>query len=181
MKKLILAAIAVALGGASYAASCNWEIKSDWVSADGENPLTAQVYAFDALAYSLSSVSAALAKNDNSVLSSALAAGAVDSEGAFVFSGNGISDDGATPPYAKVYTILIAKDAGDNSYFYASDTKSVKLTDAVMAGQANFTWDEITTGAVGSSGWSAMAVPEPTSGLLLLFGMAGLALKRKRA
>ena len=30
-------------------------------------------------------------------------------------------------------------------------------------------------------GWVAAAVPEPTSGLLLLLGVAGLALKRKRA
>ena len=29
--------------------------------------------------------------------------------------------------------------------------------------------------------WKTMAVPEPTSGLLLLIGVAGLALKRKRA
>ena len=29
--------------------------------------------------------------------------------------------------------------------------------------------------------WQTVAVPEPTSGLLLLLGMAGLALKRKRA
>ena len=29
--------------------------------------------------------------------------------------------------------------------------------------------------------WSTAAVPEPTSGLLMLLGMAGLALKRKRA
>ena len=36
-----------------------------------------------------------------------------------------------------------------------------------------------TTGAFASSGWTA--APEPTSGLLLLLGVAGLALKRKRA
>ena len=36
--------------------------------------------------------------------------------------------------------------------------------------------------AGGGSGWSGGSpVPEPTSGLLLLLGMAGLALKRKRA
>jgi len=34
---------------------------------------------------------------------------------------------------------------------------------------------------VTQASWSTMAVPEPTSGLLLLLGMAGLALKRKRA
>ena len=33
----------------------------------------------------------------------------------------------------------------------------------------------------GATAWTAAAVPEPTSGLLLLLGMAGLALKRKRA
>ena len=33
----------------------------------------------------------------------------------------------------------------------------------------------------GQGGWYAAAVPEPTSGLLLLLGVAGLALKRKRA
>ena len=36
-----------------------------------------------------------------------------------------------------------------------------------------------TTGAFPSGGWTA--APEPTSGLLLLLGVAGLALKRKRA
>ena len=35
------------------------------------------------------------------------------------------------------------------------------------------------TGAFASTGWAA--APEPTSGLLLLLGVAGLALKRKRA
>ena len=37
-------------------------------------------------------------------------------------------------------------------------------------------------GGTGSStAWSTAAVPEPTSGLLMLLGMAGLALRRRRA
>ena len=37
-------------------------------------------------------------------------------------------------------------------------------------------------GGVGQAGaWTAATVPEPTSGLLLLFGVAGLALRRRRA
>ena len=35
--------------------------------------------------------------------------------------------------------------------------------------------------AIGKSDWQAYSVPEPTSGLLLLLGMAGLALRRKQA
>ena len=33
----------------------------------------------------------------------------------------------------------------------------------------------------GANDWTATPAPEPTSGLLVLLGMAGLALKRKRA
>ena len=181
MKKLMVAAAAALLGIAANAATCNWQVQCDWVSADGENPLEAQVYAFDALAYSLDTISAALANNDTSVLANALASGAVDGDGAFLFSGKNITDDGATPPYAKVYNILIANDSADKAFFYATDTLPVKLTDAVLAGKANFYWEEISTGDVGGAGWTAMAAPEPTSGLLLLLGVAGLALRRRRA
>ena len=33
----------------------------------------------------------------------------------------------------------------------------------------------------GVTGWTSASVPEPTSGLLMLVGLAGLALRRKRA
>ena len=181
MKKLVVAAAVMLLGVVANAASVNWTIKSDWVSADGENPLEVSVYAFDAIASSYDSISAALAKNDTSVLSGALVSGTVNDEGWFYFEGSGISDDGGTPyAVAKVYSILVAEKDG-SSYFYASDIKTQEMTDAVMASGALFAWDEINTGAVGGAGWTSMSVPEPTSGLLLLLGMAGLALRRKRA
>ena len=60
-------------------------------------------------------------------------------------------------------------DAAGNTY--QSETQSA-LAQAVGGGFATFE---------GLGTWTAAPVPEPTSGLLLLLGVAGLALKRKRA
>ena len=48
-----------------------------------------------------------------------------------------------------------------------------------VANIENFT--ATSKGIFAESGWTSSATPEPTSGLLLLLGVAGLALKRKRA
>ena len=63
------------------------------------------------------------------------------------------------------------------------------ITKDIMAmGNTYFAWADESANvfknatAFGSAGWyTTEAVPEPTSGLLMLLGMAGLALKRKRA
>ena len=61
-------------------------------------------------------------------------------------------------------------------------SKNWDLTSNVMSG----TWHtedmgDITFVAGEPSSWSTASVPEPTSGLLMLLGMAGLALRRRRA
>jgi len=55
-----------------------------------------------------------------------------------------------------------------------SDTTAIAQSGALFSDKAI-----ASDGAVGV--WTAATVPEPTSGLLLLLGVAGLALKRKRA
>jgi len=63
--------------------------------------------------------------------------------------------------------------------YSSGDESAVRVFSATSDG---VTWlaDDSTTRSAGTAGaWTA--VPEPTSGLLLLLGVAGLALRRKRA
>lgn len=67
---------------------------------------------------------------------------------------------------AIAHSILSYKDV--ESYIKASD-------------KLNTNWSAVNGGAFSHVTWSAGAVPEPTSGLLLLMGAALLGLRRKRA
>ena len=80
------------------------------------------------------------------------------------------------------YSVIVAeyKDATYGDMFMAT-TATVNTT-AAGAGSVATLFGGASTAAVGGvRNWQAAPIPEPTSGLLLLLGMAGLALKRKRA
>ena len=179
MNRIMMMAIAAVIAVSANAATYNWEASMDWASPDGNDDLVATAYVFDANAYAYATISAALAGGDTSVLGNALGSAGLTG-GAFSLSGSGLTDDGGTPPYASMYTVLLANEGGQD-YFYQFDYANVKVTDAVVAGGAVFSMSsDVITGAVGGAGWTA-AAPEPTSGLLMLLGMAGLALRRRRA
>ena len=85
--------------------------------------------------------------------------------------------------------------AGIGSYENTTKTFSMVLFDAATYGAATeFKYAEVPdvvfvtanktanfTTALSGASWTAVAVPEPTSGLLMLVGLAGLALRRRRA
>ena len=86
------------------------------------------------------------------------------------------------------YTMYFAILDGDNVYFSNEKTFTTTASETVantvsFANQNNgtttFSATAATAGFAGAGHWS-QAVPEPTSGLLMLLGLAGLALKRKR-
>ena len=101
--------------------------------------------------------------------------------GAININQTGLTGGTSTSP-ASYYGVIVYKDTISS----ASDS-SVDAYVKVVAKQVTFQDDGTVTLAglaTNVSTWSAVSassVPEPTSSLLLLLGMAGLALKRKRA
>lgn len=74
------------------------------------------------------------------------------------------------------YEFYFVLEDGDNTFTSAVVAKSAQATSTV-----NIAFGNMTSQTQNASNWSGSAVPEPTSGLLMLLGMAGLALRRRRA
>ena len=79
---------------------------------------------------------------------------------------------------------------GDTAYaailYVEGDNYMGNVATYTLTSDLNYSMSDLSTKIGGLStgaatAWSTAAVPEPTSGLLMLLGMAGLALRRRRA
>jgi len=181
MKKLIIAAAVVCVAAMSQAASVYWG--GAIATVDGTDTLPAGTQA--ALLFSDSAFSGAATTLDNWAVG-----GAADNGGSVVnlyalssgdsanwaFMGT-YSKDGSVDGY---YAVLVLNDAGDSASYY--DIGSISGTTGASSPtdmQINPSWTS--TEYLTSGGYTTAVAPEPTSGLMLLLGMAGLALRRRRA
>ena len=76
------------------------------------------------------------------------------------------------------YQVLVTNGDGDKASIYEFSISGTTATSSPQDKTLNASW---ASGEFLQQGGYTVAVPEPTSGLLMLVGLAGLALRRRRA
>ena len=184
MKKLIIAAAAMCAAVCANAAAANWKSSaSGMYNGTGSTADSAlysgAAYVFDAGVTSQSALFALIeAGTTIGSTTAGYVATATFDEGAY----GGLNfSNGEQGGGSYTYYFVVVDD--DKAYF--SNEKAVTANTTATGKNVGFGNQSGSsalpagTGFQGAGAWSS--VPEPTSGLLMLLGMAGLALKRKRA
>lgn len=187
MNKLLMAMSAVAMAFGLNAATVDWKYSINKAQGTEGYNSGYTVYLVNAEAWNAATISAAIF-SDTSVVydSTTFAAATGRSAGNMIFdtikSGTAtgtrslVIDSLAEGSTLGIYYVILNANADPNTYMAISDT----LTGRADTGEAKLGSNiSMTASAASSATWTA--VPEPTSGLLMLLGMAGLALRRRRA
>ena len=183
MKKLLAVGAALFVAVTASAASVSWSVTGITTPGSTSKASGYVAYLFDEATVSSSTIASAIAGGTFAdQISKALSTGTSNMSGAITKSGIGSYGASATtdsPEVRKFYTVLFAAGPADaaEKYIISADS-TVTFTSPTGSKAAAFV--NIVSNA--ASGWqNTSAVPEPTSGLLLLLGLAGIALKRKVA
>lgn len=189
MKKLMLAVAIVCAAAYAQAASVTWSSKNIYNGSESAGLVAdgSLAYVFGG-SYTTAAITAALngagANGINAWLagvtpkySTTVAGGKVaDTTGKIDPTTVGLTVDGtAQDLFLLVFNTSSVTD--DSKFFVTSANAEVAIS-----GNTLFMFGNLKNATTAEGGWgSSSSIPEPTSGLLLLLGMAGLALKRKCA
>ena len=186
MKKIMIALGVVALAAMTQAASVKWNSgtvkaanKADGTAGTANaTSYTAYLYTFDTLAAYNAAVATDVATLYSTYVGkvAATATASAKPNGQANITQSGLPDGSSTDPVT-VYGMVLYVDTATAATYDGVDA-------FVKVGFATDSFQDttgLTFGGMGTQQANWTAVPEPTSGLMLLLGMAGLALKRKRA
>ena len=179
MKKLIIAVFAAMLGIAANAAAVEWSMTGISNSPDATKAAGWAVYVMDASTFdtfaTLTGSDIATYAADNAIYSGATVSARGGAINATIKNGNFSAND-TVSSYLVVFNNATAADA---TYYAYTEAKNVTINAGGSDASIAFGAFDAATSTTG--GWQTTAVPEPTSGLLMLVGLAGLALRRRRA
>ena len=186
MKKLTLTLGAIVVGLMANAANYSWGCSSLFFDGTGENSPMADgttVYLMFASAYSQSALVSDFAgsgiKTSAAIASQDISSGRIG-EGTASFTTT--SDESAYLAIVYGKRLFISSEA--TAYYMTVGSGDIAFSSQAYLTRYNNTSKTLLPDNLASDGYSGAGwynVPEPTSGLLLLLGVAGLALKRKVA
>lgn len=189
MKKLMMALAVVACAATVQASTVKWNVNSIYgvdakgvgQTASSSRPTAGQYYVLCMLAseMSLSDAQKALSKgNVADIAAKATFQGTTTGTGQF--QSNFYDGKWAADAKAELYAVILNANTIEGATY---GVMSASVTSYTFADSAEDKMLSLNMKTATQGSWTALSgsVPEPTSGLLVLVGLAGLALKRKRA
>ena len=191
MKKLIMSAIIVACALGAQASAVDWSVALQVKTEASYSDLTgytAYLFAadtWDSIKGGFSSGTASASDFAGYLGSQALAVTTAATAKTFSTGGTVVTSVPGTLDTSSFYIVLADLDNGGDIWAKAATADIYDNTADPVPSHSAAAWS-VAKGNTGgymrhSNAYGTVSVPEPTSGLMLLLGLAGLALKRKRA
>ena len=179
MKKLMFMLAAVAVAACTQAASVSWTCTN--VKDGSGNAIDGIAYFVNAATLSQETLATYTKASDFTTALSGMYSYTPSTAGKYTSAAVenatlGLTDATASQAYLVIFDTATIT---DSSNYYVTEVKSFDTYAGTMT--QNVKWGSQSTASQAAGAWTAVSVPEPTSGLLMLIGMAGLALRRRRA